>query len=43
MGAALSKDPALRPGSDELLFGLLTGGERLPPAASAAELPWLPC
>nr|WP_246258989.1 serine/threonine-protein kinase [Streptomyces typhae] len=38
VGAALSKDPSLRPGSDELLFGLLTGGDRLPPATSAAEL-----
>lgn len=38
VGAALSKDPSLRPGSDQLLFGLLTGGDRIPPAASAAEL-----
>ncbi len=38
VGAALSKEPSLRPGSDELLFGLLTGGDRLPSASSAAEL-----
>ncbi|MFD7123956.1 WD40 repeat domain-containing serine/threonine protein kinase [Streptomyces anulatus] len=38
VGAALAKDPSLRPGSDELLLRLLTGGERLPPASSAAEL-----
>ncbi|CAL9611551.1 WD40 repeat domain-containing serine/threonine protein kinase [Streptomyces sp. enrichment culture] len=38
VGAALSKDPALRPDADQLLFGLLTGGDGLPPAGTAAGL-----